>query len=47
MFDPSAKRKAELILLGNCKIGLHEQTQPFLFDQRQEIDGGRVPADAL
>ncbi|MBL9104057.1 MAG: cyclic nucleotide-binding domain-containing protein [Myxococcales bacterium] len=27
MFEPSAKRKAELILLGNCKIGLHEQTR--------------------
>lgn len=27
MFEPSPKRKAELILLGNCKIGLHEQTR--------------------
>lgn len=27
MFEPSPKRKSELILLGNCKIGLHEQTR--------------------
>lgn len=27
MFEPDAKRKAELILLANCKVGLHEQTR--------------------
>ena len=27
MFEPSPKRKAQQILLGNCKIGLHEQTR--------------------
>lgn len=27
MFEPSPRRKAQQILLGNCKIGLHEQTR--------------------
>jgi CRP-like cAMP-binding protein len=34
MFEPDTKRKAELILLANCLIGLHEQTrlQPFIVE---------------
>lgn len=34
MFEPSPKRKAELILLANAKVGLHEQTrlQPDIVD---------------
>lgn len=34
IYDPDPKRKAERILLGNCLIGLHEQTrlQPYIVE---------------
>jgi CRP-like cAMP-binding protein len=34
MFESDAKKKAEWLLLGNCKIGLHEQTrlQPYIIE---------------